>query len=66
RAIKNLVFGLGIPLRSAFVMASFTASKASGMKPNLIAEGMAADILALDEELTPLALYVDGRLVHRC
>jgi len=65
RAVKNLVFGLGIPLRSAFVMASFTAAKASGMKPNLIAEGMAANIVALDEELTPLALYVDGQLVHR-
>jgi len=65
RAVKNLVFDLGIPLRSALVMASFTASKASGMKPNLIAEGMSADIVALDEQLTPLALYVDGRLVHR-
>lgn len=64
RAVKNLVFNLDIPLRSAFIMASYTPAKASGIEPNLLAEGRTANIVALDDELNPLALYVEGRLVY--
>ncbi len=64
RAVKNLVFELGVPLRSAFIMSSFTPSRASGIEPNLLEEGTMADFVALDEELNLLAVYIDGQLVH--
>ncbi|KAF2958042.1 N-acetylglucosamine-6-phosphate deacetylase [Thermotoga sp. Ku-13t] len=64
RAVKNLVFELGVPLRSAFIVSSFTPAKASGIEPNLLEEGMMADFVALDEELNLLAVYIDGLLVH--
>lgn len=64
QAVRNLVFKLDVPLRSAFIMASFTPAKASGLHPGIIAEGRVADIVALDDELNVVALYLEGRLVY--
>lgn len=64
QAVRNLVFKLDVPLRSAFIMSSFTPAKASGLHSGVIAEGRVADIVALDEELNVVALYVEGRLVY--
>ncbi len=64
QAVRNLVFKLDVPLRSAFIMAGFTPAKASGLHSGIIAEGRVADIVALDRELNVVALYVEGRLVY--
>lgn len=64
QAVRNLVFKLDVPLRSAFIMSSFTPAKASGLHSGVIAEGRVADIVVLDEELNVVALYVEGRLVY--
>lgn len=64
QAVRNLVFKLDVPLRSALIMASFTPAKASGLHSGIIAEGRVADIVALDDELNVVALYLEGRLVY--
>ncbi|MCX7812657.1 N-acetylglucosamine-6-phosphate deacetylase [Pseudothermotoga sp.] len=64
QAVRNLVFKLDVPLRSALIMASFTPAKASGLSDGFIAEGQVANLVALDDELNVVALYVEGRLVY--
>ncbi|ASJ16515.1 N-acetylglucosamine-6-phosphate deacetylase [Thermococcus chitonophagus] len=63
KAIKNLV-NIGIPLRDALIMASYVPAKAIGESDiGILRPGYRADFVVLDNNLTVVQTYINGRLV---
>jgi N-acetylglucosamine-6-phosphate deacetylase len=62
-AVKNIV-ALGIPIHSAFHMASFVPARAAGLERYIgsISQGKIANLVAYDDELNTRVAIVEGRV----
>ena len=58
-AVRNVV-RFGLPLAGAVYAASTAPALAAGLDAGVIAQGRAADLLVLDEDLALKAVFVDG------
>ena len=59
-AVRNVV-RFGLPLAGAVYAASTAPALAAGLDAGVIAQGRAADLLVLDEDLALKAVFVDGQ-----
>ena len=59
-AVRNVV-RFGLPLAGAVYAASTAPALAAGLDAGVIAQGKAADLLVLDEDLALKAVFVDGQ-----
>ena len=59
-AVRNVV-SFGLPLAGAVYAASTAPALAVGLDAGVIAQGRAADLLVLDEDLALKAVFVDGQ-----
>ena len=63
-AVRNVV-RFGLPLAGAVYAASTAPALAAGLDAGVIAQGKAADLLVLDEDLALKAVFVDGQRFER-
>ena len=63
-AVRNVV-RFGLPLAGAVYAASTAPALAAGLDAGVIAQGRAADLLVLDEDLALKAVFVDGQRFER-
>jgi N-acetylglucosamine-6-phosphate deacetylase len=67
RALRNLAAAGGRPAEQLWRTASRNAAIAAGVedRKGLLAPGMDADLVVVDESVEVLATIVGGRVVHR-